>query len=264
MWICSSCGHEERFQLFCFSCMAPGAQLWFQPHLCTCSSEGCPRAHVPCPGRQGQRWWWAEHASLLWEVPFLVSMETGVRGEGDWNCGSPPPVGHSAMVPCFFGGPGFFHEHSQLWSSLLPSLWAVSSQPTTVSSLCPLSKPHVPAPSPSPHQQTTTQAGACRAAEWNIHVGLNLAYLSQTSCCAFLQAPEAPPPSQLICPMVRGLPWVQEPLLSFSSPPGVQVPFCFFFSFLSPTQLCEDFSCPFRCPRSSASVQQALWELLHL
>ena len=164
MWICSSCGHEERFQLFCFSCMAPGAQLWFQPHLCACSSEGCPRAHVPCPGRQGKRWWWAERASLLWEVPLLVSMETGVRGEGDWNYGSPPPVGHSAMVPCFFGGPGFFHEHSQLWSSLLPSLRAVSSQPTTVSSLCPLSKPHVPAPSPSLHQQTTTQAGACRAA----------------------------------------------------------------------------------------------------
>ena len=92
-----------------------------------------------------------------------------------------------------------------LWTSSLPSLQAFFIA-TAVLYPGLFSKPHVPAPSPSPHQQATAQAGACRAAEWNIHVGLNLSYLSQTSCCAFLQAPEAPLLSQLICPMVRGLP----------------------------------------------------------
>ena len=102
--------------------------------------------------------------------------------------------------------PALFPQTFPVVELLTPILAGCLFTANNCLSLCPLSKPHVPAPSPSPHQQATAQAGACRAAEWNIHVGLNLSYLSQTSCCAFLQAPEAPLLSQLICPMVRGLP----------------------------------------------------------
>ena len=60
----------------------------------------------------------------------------------------------STMTPCFYSVLGFFCKLSWLWSSLLLSLQAVSSQPTAVLSLDPLSKSHFPAHSPSPHQET--------------------------------------------------------------------------------------------------------------
>ena len=71
-----------------------------------------------------------------------------------------------------------------------------------------------------------------------------------------LTASDAPFLSELISPLVMGLPWMREPLPSFSSPPG-----SFFFpSFFHPTQLRGDLSCPFWCPRSSASVQLVFCE----
>ena len=45
--------------------------------------------------------------------------------------------------------------------------------------------------------------------------------------------PEAPFLSQLISLLVRRLPWIQEPLPSFSSPPEAQVPFHFLSSSFS-------------------------------
>ena len=41
-WLCSC---VDRFQFLYLSCTAPGAQLWFQPHLCV-----WPQVSVPCPG----------------------------------------------------------------------------------------------------------------------------------------------------------------------------------------------------------------------
>ena len=100
-----------------------------------------------------------------------------------------------------------------------------------------------------------------------ICVGLTLSCLPHTGCCALLQAPEAPLLSQLISSPMRGLPQMRKPLLFFSSPPTrgagpIPLPFLFLFpsSFFWPTWLCGDISCPFRCLRSSVSVQQVLCE----
>ena len=57
---------------------------------------------------------------------------------------------------------------------------------------------------------------------------------------------------------------MQRPPLPFSFLPGLLVPFLiplfFFSSFFHPTQLLGDFSCPFTILRSSANVQQVLYE----
>ena len=95
-------------------------------------------------------------------------------------------VCHSTVVLCFCGDLGFLHKHSWLWSSSLPSPQAVSSQPTAVTSLGLLSKPHVPAPSLSAHWQTPSQPGVRRAVAWTICVGLTLSCLPQTGCWAIL------------------------------------------------------------------------------
>ena len=71
-----------------------------------------------------------------------------VRGEA--VMAAPPFAHHSTMALCLCGGPGFLHEHSWLWSSLLPSPLAVFSHPTAVPSPGLLSKPHIPAPNPQP------------------------------------------------------------------------------------------------------------------
>lgn len=57
----------------------------------------------------------------------------------------------SVMVLCFYGGPGFLHEHFWLWSSSLPLPQAVSAWSTAVPFPRLLSKPHIPAPSSTPH-----------------------------------------------------------------------------------------------------------------
>ena len=57
----------------------------------------------------------------------------------------------SLMALCFYGGPGFLHEHFWLWGSLLLSPQAVCSLSTAVPFPGLLSKPHIPAPSPSHH-----------------------------------------------------------------------------------------------------------------
>lgn len=51
-----------------------------------------------------------------------------------------PLLHQSTMALHFYGGPGFLHKHSQLWSSSLPPLQDVSSQPTSILSMNLLSK----------------------------------------------------------------------------------------------------------------------------
>lgn len=77
-------------------------------------------------------------------------------------------------------------------------------------------------------------------------------------------APDAPLPSQLISTLIKGFPCIQESLHYFT-PRGtgpILLPVLFFFtsSLFHPTQLCRNLSCPFWCPRSSASVQLVLCE----
>ena len=135
---------------------------------------------------------------------------------------------------------------------------------TAVPSLGLLSKSHVPAPSPHVHWQTPFQAGVHKAVAHTISVGLIL------SCCHRLVAGLSSEPhktpvlSQLISPPVRGHPQMREPPLTFSCLPGVQVLSCLLSSSFS---LLLSFVLPgfvgiflFRCPRSSASVQQLLCE----
>ena len=75
---------------------------------------------------------------------------------------------------------------------------------------------------------------------------------------------DAPLLSQLISILIKGFPWIQKSIHYFT-PRGtgpILLPVLFFFtsSFFHPTQLCRNLSCPFWCPRSSASVQLVLCE----
>ena len=179
---------------------------------------------------------------------------------------APPFLRHPAMALCLCGSLGFLHEHSWLWSSSLPSPQAVSSQSTAVPSSSLFSNPTFQYPAPVCTGRHLSQAGACRAVAWTIYVGLTLSYLPQTGCRALLRAPEAPLLSQLTSLLVRrASPDARtSPYLQFSNRGAgpVLLPLLFLFpsSFFCPTQLHGDLSCPFRCLRSSASVQQVLCE----
>ena len=155
---------------------------------------------------------------------------------------NPPLSHHSTMALHFYGGPGFLCKHSQLQISSLPSTQAVSLQPTAVLSLCLLSKPHVPAPSPHLHQWTHISGWGTQGCGTD-HLCRSHSVLLVTDqlLCSPLIAPEAPLLSQLISLPVRGLPQMWETLVSFSSPKGVQVPlrfisspFSLLFSFVLP------------------------------
>ena len=102
----------------------------------------------------------------------------------------------------------------------------------------------------------------CRAAAWTTCVGLTLSCLPLTICSAFLQDPEASssvpadlPDSDGASPYVITSPHPQLPARD-TSPILLPLLFLSPSSFFCPTQLCGDPSCPFRCPRSSTSVQQ--------
>ena len=138
---------------------------------------------------------------------------------------APPLLCHSTMALHLYGL-GFLYKHSQLWISSLPSPQAVSLQPTALFSPGLLSKSQVPVPSPILH--------------WWMHVsgwgmqGCGTDYLCRSHCVLLVTdwllhfppiAPKASLLSQLISPPVKGLPWMQEPLLSFSSLPRGAGPF---------------------------------------
>ena len=80
---CSLRSCEERFQLFFFTCTAPGTQLWFQPHLCM----------------------WATHRGLLprlpWSTWFCPGKEVAQRqcsGQGRGSPGGDGCVGEPAAM----------------------------------------------------------------------------------------------------------------------------------------------------------------------
>ena len=117
----------------------------------------------------------------------------------------------------------FLHKHSRLWISSLPSPQTVSLQPTAVLPAGLLSNQHVPAPNPHVHWQThipvCSMQGCgmdrlCRSrsvlsvTDWPFHPPLTTS--------------DTPLLSQLISPSMRGLPWMREPLLCFSSLREVQ------------------------------------------
>ena len=132
--------------------------------------------------------------------------------------GGPPLVCNSIVAPCFYGGPGFFHEHSWLWSSLLLSLQAVSLQPTAVPSLCLLSKPHVPEPSLHPQYQTHISG-------WGVQgCGMDPQWRSYTVLPAtdrLLQCPLSP---QIFHSVPADLPASEGAFLSVGTSPLLQVP----------------------------------------
>ena len=178
-----------------------------------------------------------------------------------------PLAHHSTALPCFCGSLGLLHKYSWLWITSLLSLQAVCLQPMAVFAPGLLSNTHIPAPSPRAHQWTHIPVWDTQGCGTD-HLCRSHSVLSATDRLFH------PPPtasdvtllSQLISPSVRGLPWIQEPLLFLSSPPRgtdpIPLPLLFFFpsSFFCPTRLCRDPSSPFQCPRSSASVQPVVCE----
>ena len=160
---------------------------------------------------------------------------------------------------------GFPPQHSWLRISSLPSLQAVSSQPTAVLPLGFLSNPHIPALSLRVHRWTHVPVWGAQGCGTD-RLCRSHSVLSATDQLLHPSstASDAPLLSQLISLWVRGLPRMWETLLCFSSPWGadsILLPLLFFFlSFFCPTRLCRDLSCPFQCPKSSASVQLVFCE----
>ena len=138
-----------------------------QPHSLVLSPHQHLWALVPRQGHPGlihrEALGWAEE-TLAQGADGPAQMGAPPSAQRSWWMGkgvvmaAPPFVHHSAMMPCFYGVPGFFCRLSRLWNSLLLSLLAVFSQPTAVPSLGPCSKPHFPAPRP-PLQQVTHNSG---------------------------------------------------------------------------------------------------------
>ena len=95
-----------------------------------------------------------------------------------------------------------------------------------------------------------------------MYVGLTLSCLSQTCYCVPFWFPEGPSQSQLISPLWAGVFECGNLFYPSTPSPGVMVlpVSSFLFFFHHPTWLHGDFSCPYRCPRSSTSVQQVLCE----
>ena len=111
----------------------------------------------------------------------------------------------------------------------------------------------------------TSQSVVHRAVAWTACVGLTLSCLPQTGHFTLLQQPQGSPSvpndfpiSEGASPDVGTSPLLQLP---FRGAEPVLLPLLFFFpSFFHPTWFCRDLSCPFRCPRSSASVQLVFCE----
>ena len=159
----------------------------------------------------------------------------GQRVRREAAMAAPPLVHHSTVAICFYGSPSFLHKNSWLRISSLPSLQAVSLQPTAVLSPGLLSKPHVPAPNPCPHQRTHVLGWGTQGFGMD-HVHRSQSVLPAIDWSLYSPpiAPEAPLVSQLISLLVRGLPRMQEPLLSFSiPPPGAYIPSHFLSSSFS-------------------------------
>ena len=149
--------------------------------------------------------------------------------------------------------PDFFCKPSQLWSSLLLSLQAVFSQPTAVPSIGLCSKATFQHLAPFHNKRSMTQVGVHCAVVQTMHITLTLSCLLQNFCrrssLIFQRSLSAPADYPTVKAFSPFLPAVLH--LAFSD---------FFLSFFQPTWLQGDFSCPFRCPKTSVNVQQVLCE----
>ena len=168
-----------------------------------------------------------------------VPTEAGAS-EGGKGCNADPapcvPLNSGTLLLWW---PRLLLQLSQLWGSLLhPFRLSLHSQQLSLPWV------HSPYPAfqlPGPHSTRghMTHAAVCRVAARTMSTVLTLSCLPQTGYCIPLRFPEGLFLSQLISPLWAGLFWVQEPLFTFSSPPGVLVPSCFLFSFFLPFILCS-------------------------
>ena len=140
----------------------------------------------------------------------------------------------------------------------VPSPQDVSSPPTAVLCLGLLSRPHIPAPSPCLQWWTPSQAGWAGLGQQPLYrshcvllpqtVAVFSSHRERGSSSTLTELPSHPSDR---------LPQMSTSPL-FSSPTrigGPIPPLPFPSSFFRPTWLIRDLSCPFRCPRSSVSVQ---------
>ena len=251
-WLCSTCPLSSRLDLASslgslstvFQNGENGSHKAFQgQHLATAvfvesihkaCSDGWPSK---CPYRQGAGGW--KRALQWWLCPLCATQQ--------W--------------------------HLLLWwPRLLPLDFPVCGAPysrrccftaTAVPSLGLLSKPHFPAPSPALYQETHNSGWGVRGSSTD-HEHSSLSCRPQTSCCVPLWSRKVP-----FCP--SGFPYWEGASLSCRNLSSPSAPhqerwslpissFLSFFSFFYPTQLHGKLSCPFRCPRSSTSIQQVLCE----
>ena len=165
---------------------------------------------------------WGGRSWYMWKEAAMVAL---------------PLAHHLTMAFCFYCIPRFLHNHSQLRTSSLLSPQAFSLQPTVVLSQGFLSKSQVPTPSPHLHLQTHVSGWGAHSCGMD-HLCKSHFILPATDRLLHSPsiAPEAPLLSQLISPLVRGLPRMWEPLLSFGSPyPWVPVLSCFLSSSFFPS-----------------------------
>ena len=219
-------------------CILPMSLLQRLPEHTSPSGRKSPRLRLGCPGGLVLGYGWNAQTHQVVsrtsvtqtgvELVMAGAHETApggalpsVRGgrslclRKEASVGAPAFAHHSVMALCFCGGPGFFHKHFHLWSSSSPSPQAV------VPSLGLCSHPHGPASIPDLHSWTHVSGWGTRGC------GMN----RLCRCHSVLPVPKARPLSPLISLLVRGLPQMQEPLLTFSSSPGVPVPSNFLSSF---------------------------------
>ena len=214
-------------------------------------------------GGWGQREQWQGCANRLQPEPSLVPVEAGAASRGERLHNGDPAL----CTWCFTSVAVWASSASIPGCGAPHSPQAVSSQPTAVPSPGLLSKPHVLAPSPRVHLQAPVSG-------WGAQGGCGTDHLHRSHCVlpATDQLPGSPLSLQ-VSPSVPGdLPAHEEASPVVATSPHLHLParstgpillpllFLFPSSFFHATRLHGDLSCPFRCPRSSASVQQVLCE----
>ena len=154
----------------------------------------------------------------------------------------------------------------------VPSFWAPHSHPLRVSPCSQQqSSPWVCSPNPMfqhppsrPHKQTPISGWGTQGCGTD---HLCRSHSAPHTTDHVLYSPLGPQSSPSVSTYLlssEGASLGEKPLHSFSSPSGLQVPSHFLFSFFPflfcPSQLHRDLACTFRCPMSSASLQQVLCE----
>ena len=273
LWSCM-----ESFPILFLSCTTPGAQLCFWPHLCMCATL---RLLFPTQARgvkavtdwgtltnSGHGGVWQPQLGCAWsacsrnwqavapdsDTLSLVEVPPSAYGGKGWHVGvvtAPPLANNSAMAPNFLGRPCFFYGYSQPHSPSLPSLLLYlhsqqCSSPWSTLLTPHFSTQHLPAVVDSHLRQGCPGLFPKEALEWVALRTLEPMWVKETLAWgAGKPAQMGAPPSSHKCPRVVG-PFFDSSFLLFllSSYPVVR-------GFIS---------CPFRCPKSSANVQQVLCE----